>query len=162
MPAYRCLRRRSRNLAELNLHLAGHIVNLSLNTGENCFQGRPSKTILFAADGHLHHKVLKLRLTAELGAVVPLMVNHFFERPARMVNRGTSLREPYGQQMINLQRLRDAEEGLEHDTEIRRRYIADVHGSPNTSAARSICKTSTSTWTGAWRKSTPAFTRRRW
>ena len=32
------------------------------------------------------------------------MVNYFFERPARMVNRRTSLREPYGKQMINLQR----------------------------------------------------------
>src|SRR5277367_263224 len=45
-----------------------------------------------------------------------------------MVNRRTSLREPYGQQMINLQRLRNAEQGLEHDAEIGRGYIADVHG----------------------------------
>src|SRR5271155_39501 len=71
---------------------------------------------------------MKLRLAAELGTVVPLMVNYFFERPARMVNRRTSLREPYGQQMINLQRLRNTEEGLEHDAEIGRGYIADVHG----------------------------------
>src|SRR5271154_888100 len=90
--------------------------------------GVPSKAILGAPDGHLHHKVLKLRLAAELGTVVPLMVNYFFERPARMVNRRTSLRESYGQQMINLQRLRNAEEGLKHDTEIRRGYITDVHG----------------------------------
>src|SRR5271170_1233516 len=90
--------------------------------------GVPSKAILGAPDGHLHHKVRKLRLAAELGTVVPLMGNYFFERPARMVNRRTSLREPYGQQMINLQRLRDAEEGLEHDAEIGRGYVADVHG----------------------------------
>src|SRR6202167_5504739 len=56
------------------------------------------------------------------------MVNYFFERPARMVNRRTSLREPYGQQVINLQRLRNAEQGLEHDTEVGRSYVADVHG----------------------------------
>jgi hypothetical protein len=41
------------------------------------------------------------------------MVNHFFERPAWMVNRRTSLRKPDGKQMINLQRLRNPEEGLE-------------------------------------------------
>src|SRR5271170_5731432 len=90
--------------------------------------GVPSKAILGAPDGHLHHKVLKLRLAAELGTVVPLMVNYFFERPARMVNRRTSLREPYGKQMINLQRLRNTEEGLEHDAEIGRGYVTDVHG----------------------------------
>jgi hypothetical protein len=33
-------------------------------------QGRPLKTILFAADGHIHHKILKFRLAAELGTVV--------------------------------------------------------------------------------------------
>jgi hypothetical protein len=56
------------------------------------------------------------------------MVNDFFEHPAWMVNRRTSLSKPYGKQMINLQRPRNAEQGLEHDAEIGRGHMADVTG----------------------------------
>src|ERR1700689_2993488 len=90
--------------------------------------GQILKARLGSPDGHRLHKVLKLYLPAKLGTVVSLIVNYFFELPAWMVNRRTSLRKPNGKQMINLQRLRNTEEGFEHHAEIGRGYIADVHG----------------------------------